>query len=178
MWAWTKYLYFVISTEIIPLVQTNTQHTERCICLFGCYGQSIIPCAKYHTTYILVLLLNLNMLTASKEQMDAGGHQLWPISQVTTLTIVTSRFKLHVYNPRSCSGSAGSCPFTFTPTSELGAKHDVITHIWLRTSRSTGKWSAVSCACLPRQGPLSKGRDLPLSATDLGDYWMISRHLK
>lgn len=97
-----------------------------------------------------------------KEQMGTRGHQLWPISQVTTLTIVTSRFKPHVYIPRSCSGSAGSCPFTFTPTNELGAKHDVITPIWLRTSRRTGKWSAVSCACLPRQGSPSEGHDLPL----------------
>lgn len=109
--------------------------------------------------------------------MGAGGHQLWPISQVITLAIVTSRFKPHVYIPRSCAGSAGSCPFTFTPTNEFGAKHDVITPIWLRTSRRTGKWSAVSCACLPRQGSPSKGHDLPLSTTDLRDYWVIRRHV-
>lgn len=65
--------------------------------------------------------------------MGAGGHQLWPVSQVTTLAIVTSRLKPHVYIPRSCSGSVGSCPFTSTPTNELGAKHNVITPIWLET---------------------------------------------
>lgn len=65
--------------------------------------------------------------------MDAGGHQLWPVSQVTTLAIVTSRLKPLVYILRSCSGSVGSCPFTLTRTNELEAKHDVITPIWLGT---------------------------------------------
>lgn len=109
--------------------------------------------------------------------MGALGHQLWPVSQVTTLAIVTSRLKPHVYIPRSCSGSAGSCPFTSTPTNDLGAKHDVITPIWLGTRWRTGKWAGVSCPCLPRQGHSNKGHDLPLSATDLWDYWVISRHL-
>lgn len=136
-----------------------------------------------HNTYVLALLLHLNISTTWgswrwKKQMGAGGHQLWPVSQVTMLAIVTSRLKPHVYIPRSCSGSAGSCPFTSTPTIELGAKHDVITPIWLGTRRRTGKWSAVSCACLPRQGYWNKGHDLPLSATDLWDYWVISRHLE
>lgn len=123
-----------------------------------------------NNTYILALLLHPN-ITATwdvcrwKKQMCAGGHQLWPVSQVTTLAIVTSRLKPHVYIPRSCSGSAGSCPFTFTPTNELGAKHNVITPIWLGTSRRTGKWSA----CLPIQGYSNKGHDLPLSSTDLSD---------
>lgn len=64
--------------------------------------------------------------------MGAGGHQLLPVSQVTVLTIVTSRLKRRVYILRSCSGSVGSCPFTPSPTNELGAKQDVITPIWLR----------------------------------------------
>lgn len=88
-----------------------------------------------HNSYILALVLHSDIFTTWdswrwKKQMGAGGHQLWPVSQVTTLAIVTSRLKPHVYIPRSCSGSAGSCPFTFTPTNELGAKHDVITPIW------------------------------------------------
>lgn len=110
-----------------------------------------------HDTYILPLLLHPNVCTTRdsrrwKKQMGAGGHQLLPVSQVTTLAIVISRLRPHVYIPRSCSGSAGSRPFTSTPTDELEAKHDVITPIWLRTSHRTGKWSAVSCACLLRQG--------------------------
>lgn len=143
----------------------------------------IIVCKISHKTHILASLFHPNLFTTWdswrwKKQMGAGGHQLWPVSQVTTLAIVTSRLKPHVYIPRSCSGSAGSCPFTSTPTNELGAKHDVITPIWLGTSRRTAEWSAVFCACLPRQGYSNKGHDLPLSATDLWDYWVISGHLE
>lgn len=47
-----------------------------------------------------------------KKQMGAGGHQLEPVSQVTVRAIVTSRLEPRVYIPRSCSGSARSCPFT------------------------------------------------------------------
>lgn len=120
----------------------------------------ICKISKYHIIPpFLPLLLHPNICTTWhswrwKKQMGAGGHQLLPVSQVT---IVTSRLKPHVCIPRSCSGSARSCPFTSTPTDELGAKHDVITPIWLRTSHRTGKWSAVSCACLPRQGYSNKG---------------------
>ena len=59
------------------------------------------------------------------------------------LAIVTSRLNPHVYILRSCSGSVGSCPFTFTPTNELGAKHDVITPIWLVVGLASGLLSPV-----------------------------------
>lgn len=107
--------------------------------------------------------------------MGAGGHQLWPISQVTTPAIVARRLRPRVYIPRSCSGSAGSCPLTFTPYNELGAKHDVITPIWLRTNHKACKWSVVSPDKTTHMGGL-KGHDLPLSPTDLRDDWVISRH--
>lgn len=76
-----------------------------------------------HNTCILTLLLHPNIITTRdsrrrREQMGAGGHQLWPVSQVTTLAIVTSRLEPHVYIPRSCSGSVGSCPFTSNPSKE------------------------------------------------------------
>lgn len=128
-----------------------------------------------HSAYNL-LKLHPNIMSSWEsrswsEQMDAGRYQLCPVSQVTTLAIVTSRLKPHAYIPRSCSGSVGSCPFTFTPTNDLGAKHDVITPIWQSPDCRTGKWRVVSFACVPRQGYLNKGHDLPLSATDL---WLFS----
>lgn len=90
--------------------------------------------------------------------MGAGGHQLLPVSQVSVITIVTSRLERHVYILRSCSGSVGSCPFTPSPTNELGAKQDVITPIWLRDQSQD--WQV---ACLPRRGCPTRGHDLPLS---------------
>lgn len=111
-----------------------------------------------------------------KKQMGAGGHQLWPVSQVTRLAIVTRRLEPHVYIPGSCSGSVGSWPFTSTPTIELGAKHDVITPIWLGTkSRDWQVVCSLQCLSPPRQGFSNKGHDLPLSCADLWDYWLISR---
>lgn len=84
--------------------------------------------------------------------MGSGRHQLEPVSQVAALSIVTGRVEPRVNIPRSCSGSARSCPFTSkpppdphpVPSHELGAKHDVITPIWLQTCHGTGKWSPVS----------------------------------
>lgn len=105
-----------------------------------------------------------------KKQMGAGGHQLEPVSQVTVLAIVTSRLEPRVYIPRSCSGSARSCPFTSKPppfTDELGAERDVITPIRPQTGHRTGKWSPLSC--LLRRGRSVKSRDLPSSTENLGD---------
>lgn len=73
----------------------------------------------------------------------------WRLEDISCCPLARSplsqeRLEPHVCIPRSCSGSARSCPFTYTPTNELGAKHDVITPIWLQTSPGTGQWSAVS----------------------------------
>lgn len=64
----------------------------------------------------------------------------------------------------------GVMPPHFHPTKELGAQHDVITPIWGETNRRTCKWSVLFCACLYRWDHSDKGRDLPLSTTDLWDY--------
>lgn len=130
------------------------------------------PCCSNQISYKHMWLMEV------KETDGCWGHQLWPVSQVTTVAIVTSRLKSHFSIPRSCSGSAGSCPFTSTPHQWVRSQTQCnYTHL-AGTSRRIGKWSAVSCACFPRQDHSNKGHDLPLSTTDLRDLWVISRHLK
>lgn len=85
MWQ-GRYLKHLLYIEIIPFLQKMcTRNTDFIVCKIS------------HMT-ILTFCLHLNEFPtwASwrwKKQMGAGGHQLWPISQVITLAIVTSRYK-------------------------------------------------------------------------------------